>query len=120
MAGRTAIEPVVLNRGVGTDTSAMLVAADAVNGMKVKYEEQDQLTIMVENGDDESVDVTFVASESRHAFMRGQGDMVEAVAAGKTKTFAGLEQMRFKNNDGYLYIDFSAGTALKVGAFITL
>lgn len=117
---RENIPPVVLNRGAGTDTTAQMIAANAGDGMKVKYEEQDQLTLIVINASNAAITVTFKASTSRHAFMRGQGDQTETVAAGKTRKFAGLEQMRFKNDDGYMYVDLSDDTTVTIGAEITL
>lgn len=120
---RTAVVPSALNRGAYTDITSNKTTIDSTlvsAGVKIKYDEQDQLTISITNTYAGAKTVTFKASESRFAFMRGQGDYTVSMAQNKIYSFNGLEQWRFKQADGYIYIDFESGFTGTIEAFTTL
>lgn len=118
-----AVTAVALNRNAVTDISAAYTTIDSTlvgKGVKILYPEQDQLVIHIKNSATVALEVTVQASDADFAFSKGLGDLVQEVALSGDVMFAGLEQTRFKYNDGYIYIDFETGFTGSIAAFTTL
>jgi hypothetical protein len=115
---RTVITPYLLTRGVANDvTTSVAVAIDATNGMKVVYKSQDFVTLLIKNTGS-TLNLTIRCSQSKFAYMRGQGDYVVSIASGATVLIPNLEQMRFKQYDGNLYLDFDSGFTGTIAAIL--
>lgn len=121
---RDRITPQILGRSAVKAVAG--VAIDAAKGMVVKYEEQDQLLLIIVNSADAAKNITIKKSTSPQAFKACLGDEVIAVGAGETFYYQGMEQTRFKNltngDDAYgdILLDFEEGFTGTVAALTTL
>lgn len=114
---RTAITPVQLTRNGIVDVTAGYAAIDVANGMKVPYAEGGSLILVIDAGNADK-SITIKASTADMAVKKGQGDLVLSIAKNKEQMIDNLDQWRFKQADGYLYLDFATGTLGNIAAVI--
>lgn len=93
---------------------------DATNDMKVLYAENDQLVLRVNNTTVSAKTVTVKAGTDEWCYKKGQGDLVISIDASSVVLISGLEQVRFLQSDGYLYIDVETGMTGEISAYVTL
>ncbi len=120
---RDRITPLYLGREAKKVTA---VAVNTTNDIRIKYEEQDQLLLLITNTAGSAQTVTFKASTSPEAFEAVYGDEVVTIPAGETWAYIGMSQVRFKNlsngnaDYGDILLDFSAGFTGTITALITV
>lgn len=109
---------------INTFEAATADAIDATNGHSIDIgtsgADCSELVIEVTHTTASEKDVTVKAGDNPPADASGQGDLVEAFAAGDSTPVVKsivLESARFIQDDGLIHIDIEAGTTGSIKAF---
>lgn len=92
-------------------------AGDATNGHIITGAATEEIVLRVTNGGGGSIDATVQSGANPPASSAGQGDLVQAVAAGATQFLGPFTSGRFVQSDGSLWLDLSGATSVTVTAF---
>jgi len=113
------LTPIELSQNDGIDAKAATVLTSIAGlvalGTQFLPGKDDKFIIHVKNTDGAALDVTVQAGNGP---LGAQGDLVVEVAATTGEQLIGpLESARFKQDDGYVYVDFETGMTGLIGVY---